>query len=56
MGADWSSLKSPETYVGHHKVENLASPGGFLWRTRVTSMPFRLAYASINGRSPVSGR
>jgi thiol-disulfide isomerase/thioredoxin len=28
VGADWDSLKSPETYVGHHKAENFASPGG----------------------------
>src|SRR3954453_10527500 len=25
--ADWSSLKSPETYVGHHRAEKFASPG-----------------------------
>ena len=27
VGADWTSLKSPETYVGHQKAENFASPG-----------------------------
>jgi len=26
--ADWASLKSPETYVGHSKAEHFASPGG----------------------------
>ena len=26
--ADWSSLRSPETYVGFERTENLASPGG----------------------------
>jgi hypothetical protein len=26
--ADWSNLKSPETYVGHARAENFASPGG----------------------------
>jgi thiol-disulfide isomerase/thioredoxin len=28
VGADWGSLRSPETYVGHQKAENFASPGG----------------------------
>jgi len=28
VGADWNSLKSPETYVGHDKAEKFASPGG----------------------------
>jgi thiol-disulfide isomerase/thioredoxin len=28
VGADWASLKSPETYVGHHKAAHFASPGG----------------------------
>ena len=26
--ADWASLKSPETYLGHARAENFASPGG----------------------------
>jgi thiol-disulfide isomerase/thioredoxin len=26
--ADWSSLRSPETYVGYERSENFASPGG----------------------------
>jgi Thioredoxin like C-terminal domain len=28
VGADWGSLKSPETYIGHQKAENFVSPGG----------------------------
>ena len=28
MAADWASLKSPETYVGHQRAEKFASPGG----------------------------
>ena len=27
-GADWRSLRSPETYVGYDRTENFASPGG----------------------------
>jgi len=27
-GADWDSLRSPETYVGYQLTENFASPGG----------------------------
>lgn len=26
--ADWGSLRSPEMYVGHARIENFASPGG----------------------------
>ena len=26
--ADWRSLRTPETYVGHARAENFASPGG----------------------------
>jgi thiol-disulfide isomerase/thioredoxin len=33
-GADWGNLKSPETYVGYHKAENFASPGGAVVNTR----------------------
>ena len=28
VAADWGSLKSPETYVGHQRAEKFASPGG----------------------------
>jgi hypothetical protein len=34
VGADWGSLKSPETYVGHGKAEMFASPGGAMVNTR----------------------
>ena len=43
VGANWGSLKSPETYVGHHKTENLASPGGAVANTRhLYAVPPRL--------------
>ena len=43
VGADWGSLKSPETYVGYHKAENFASPGGAAVNTRHTyAVPPRL--------------
>jgi len=34
VDADWGSLKSPETYVGHGKAEMFASPGGAVVNTR----------------------
>src|SRR5437762_5055650 len=34
VSADWASLKSPETYVGHGKAELFASPGGAMVNTR----------------------
>jgi hypothetical protein len=34
VGADWGSLKSPETYVGHGKAEMFASPGGAMVNIR----------------------
>src|SRR5205823_5319748 len=43
VGADWDSLKSPETYVGSHKGENFASPGGAAVNARhVYAVPPRL--------------
>jgi len=43
VGADWGNLKSPETYVGYHKAENFASPGGGVMNTRhVYAIPPRL--------------
>ena len=43
VGADWGSLKSPETYVGHQKAENFASPGGAAVNTLQTyGLPARL--------------
>ncbi|MCW3477281.1 thioredoxin family protein [Limobrevibacterium gyesilva] len=41
--ADWSSLKSPENYVGFERTENFASPGGaFLDKPRMYELPARL--------------
>jgi hypothetical protein len=34
VAADWGSLRSPETYVGHQKAETFASPGGAAVNTR----------------------
>jgi hypothetical protein len=43
VGADWGSLKSPETYIGHHKADNFVSPGGAALNTRHTyAVPPRL--------------
>ncbi|MDB5366292.1 MAG: hypothetical protein JWM77_2219 [Rhodospirillales bacterium] len=42
-GADWKSLRSPETYVGYASAERLASPGGGLPdRRRVYAAPAQL--------------
>jgi thiol-disulfide isomerase/thioredoxin len=44
VAADWSSLKSPETYVGYERTENFASPGGArLNKSRVYTVPARLS-------------
>jgi thiol-disulfide isomerase/thioredoxin len=41
--ADWSSLKSPENYLGLARTENFASPGGaVLDKPRVYALPARL--------------
>jgi thiol-disulfide isomerase/thioredoxin len=41
--ADWSSLRSPENYVGYARTENFASPGGVAFDTRrVYAAPARL--------------
>ena len=45
VGADWGNLKSPETYVGHQKAENFASPGGAAVNTRRTLCRSRRASA-----------
>jgi thiol-disulfide isomerase/thioredoxin len=43
VGADWGSLQSPETYLGHHKAENFASHGGAtVNRRHVYAVPTRL--------------
>jgi hypothetical protein len=42
--ADWSSLGSPETYVGYDQADNFASPGGLLPdEPRVYEVPARLS-------------
>jgi thiol-disulfide isomerase/thioredoxin len=42
--ADWSNIRSPETYVGLARSEGFASPeGGFLDEPRVYSVPQRLS-------------
>lgn len=41
--ADWSRLKSPETYVGYERTDNLSSPEGVVPDARRTySLPARL--------------
>jgi thiol-disulfide isomerase/thioredoxin len=41
--ADWDSLRTPETYVGYGRGENLASPGGAAFdRSRTYEIPERL--------------
>jgi hypothetical protein len=41
--ADWSSLRSPENYVGYERTENFASPDGVAFdRRRVYAAPARL--------------
>ena len=44
VAADWSSLKSPENYVGYDRTENFASPGGaVLGQRRNYAVPSRLS-------------
>jgi thiol-disulfide isomerase/thioredoxin len=41
--ADWSTLKTPETYVGHDRAENFSSPSGLVsGKSHVYSAPARL--------------
>jgi thiol-disulfide isomerase/thioredoxin len=43
VGADWATLKSPETYLGYEKAESFASPGDAARdRPRVYAAPERL--------------
>jgi thiol-disulfide isomerase/thioredoxin len=43
VGADWGTLESPETYIGHQKADNFASPGGAPVNTRhLYALPPRL--------------
>jgi thiol-disulfide isomerase/thioredoxin len=46
-GADWTSLGSPETYIGYDRGANFASPGGVVYdRPRRYGLPARL---QLNG-------
>src|SRR5215212_9979753 len=50
--ADWASLRSPETYVGHERTENFASPGGLVpdeHRTYVAPEPLALNHWALAG-------
>jgi hypothetical protein len=41
--ADWTSLRSPENYVGYERTEQFASPGGaVLGRSHVYTIPAQL--------------
>ena len=43
VAADWSTLKSPESYLGYDRTENFASPGGaVLGQRRRYAVPSRL--------------
>jgi thiol-disulfide isomerase/thioredoxin len=43
VAADWSSLKSPENYIGYGRTENFASPGGAVRDApRAYALPARL--------------
>jgi thiol-disulfide isomerase/thioredoxin len=43
VGADWATLRSPETYLGTEQTENFASPGGTgFGERRVYAVPSRL--------------
>jgi thiol-disulfide isomerase/thioredoxin len=41
-GADWESLRSPETYVGYERTTNFASPGGLAGGPNTYTAPPRL--------------
>jgi thiol-disulfide isomerase/thioredoxin len=50
--ADWADLRSQETYTGHERTENFASPGGALpGKPRVYSAPaqLRLNHWALSG-------
>jgi hypothetical protein len=34
VAADWASLRTGETYVGYHRTQGFASPGGIVWDER----------------------
>jgi thiol-disulfide isomerase/thioredoxin len=59
--ADWSSLKSPENYLGYARTDNFASPGGALSaKRRVYASPARLTlnhwYQLIRQPKPIADR
>ncbi len=41
--ADWSSLRTPENYLGYERTENFASPGGIADGRHVYGLPTRLS-------------
>lgn len=58
VAADRGSLKSPETYVGHHRAEKFASPDGAAVNTRhLYSFPprLRLNQWALSGKWTVKG-
>jgi hypothetical protein len=40
--ADWTTLQTPETYLGYDRTENFASPGGRTDQRHVYALPKRL--------------
>jgi hypothetical protein len=43
LAADWSDLKSPESYIGYERAENFSSPGGAVSGKRhLYAVPARL--------------
>ena len=54
--ADWSSLRSPETYVGYDRTQNFASPDAARRRSASHAIALPRDWRSINGRSRATGR
>jgi hypothetical protein len=57
--ADWATLESPETYVGHQQGRNFASPGGVtIGESRTYSVPdpLRLNSWALSGEWTIEGR
>lgn len=57
--ADWSNLKSPETYVGYDRTENFASPGGpalNVSRTYALPAQLRLNHWGLSGAWQMSNQ
>ena len=57
--ADWTNLKSPETYLGYELSQNFASPGDAELdepRTYVTPDPLRLNHWALSGDWTVESR